>query len=263
MTIFRNVFQKHLEQQGKAPDPGGVAVDLPDHVAVDMPPPPEAALPTVSLPTAQSHGLPPPMSGAKPAAASPDVPRAEPDDDISARAAEAQRLIAQTQASRSPVPDAAPADAAPGQASRARTRLLGFGGPDAGLVDPLDDLQDTPAEARFPCGWLVIIRGPGRGESFALYPGVAQIGRGADQSICLDFGDRAISREKHAVVAYDREAGQFYIGHGGKSNIIRLNDRPVLSTEEMSHGDVLRVGETALRFCAFCDATFRWEQEEV
>ena len=87
------------------------------------------------------------------------------------------------------------------------------------------------------------------------------IGRGDDQAICLDFGDTSISRDNHASIAFDDESGQFFLGHGGKSNIVRLNGRPVLSTEDLGNGDEIRLGETTLKFTAFCGPDFNWAAE--
>jgi pSer/pThr/pTyr-binding forkhead associated (FHA) protein len=70
----------------------------------------------------------------------------------------------------------------------------------------------------------------------------------------------AISRENHAAIAYDEEQSAFFIGHGGKANIVRLNGRPVLSTEELSTGDRIRIGETTLQFVAMCGPEFNWNQ---
>ena len=78
------------------------------------------------------------------------------------------------------------------------------------------------------------------------------------QTVRLDFGDTAISRENHAAIAFDDEQNAFFIGHGGKSNLVRLNDRPVLATEELTSGDIVSIGETSLRFIAFCSADFSW-----
>jgi len=75
----------------------------------------------------------------------------------------------------------------------------------------------------------------------------------------LDLGDTSISREQHAAIAYDEEANGFFLGHGGKSNIVRLNGRPVLSTEDLQNGDMIRIGETTLRFVALCGDAFVWE----
>lgn len=156
------------------------------------------------------------------------------------------------------VPAAAPR---PGRgARRVRTRMLGF---DQGLdaaTDPFAKQEpggNAPAKT-FPVGWMIVIDGPGKGHSFAMFNGVSTIGRGADQTVVLDFGDTSISREKHAAVAYDDEQNSFFLGHGGKSNIVRLNGRPVLSTEDLSHGDTIRIGETTLRFVALCGTEFSW-----
>ena len=92
--------------------------------------------------------------------------------------------------------------------------------------------------------------------------GVSQIGRGEDQAVRLDFGDTSISRNNHAAVAYDDEQGKFFLGHGGKSNLVRLNGRPVLSTEEMSNGDEIRIGETTLKFVSLCGENFTWKSSE-
>ena len=104
----------------------------------------------------------------------------------------------------------------------------------------------------------MIVSGPGRGTCYTLHSGVAQIGRGEGQAIRLDFGDTSISRENHAAIAFDPERGAFFIGHGGKANLVRCNDMPVLSTQELGAGDRIRVGETTLIFTPFCGPEFSW-----
>ena len=148
-----------------------------------------------------------------------------------------------------------------GNSSRAKTRLLGFATGAAG-ADPLARLSqaDDQEDTRFPVGWVVVVDGPGRGHSFQLSAGVSQIGRADDQNIRLDFGDGAISRHNHAAIAYDVEQNAFFIGHGGKANIVRRNNRPVLSTEELVAGDKIRVGETTLRFVPLCGSDFSWDE---
>jgi hypothetical protein len=147
------------------------------------------------------------------------------------------------------------------RAGRVKTRLLGFNQQDREAIDPLSAAAETTATAqreKFPVGWLVVVEGPGVGHSFSLFSGASMIGRGEDQVIRLDFGDTSISRQNHAAIAYDEEQNKFYLGHGGKSNIIRRNARPVLSTEELHHADLIRVGETTLRFVALCGSDFQW-----
>lgn len=148
-------------------------------------------------------------------------------------------------------------------AGRVKTRLLGFQADDNGPKDVFDETDkkakdDAAAPSQFPAGWIVVIDGPGRGSCFTLHSGVSQIGRGVDQAVRLDFGDTSISRNNHAAVAYDDEQGKFFLGHGGKSNLVRLNEMPVLSTEKMSNGDTIRIGETTLKFVAMCGEEFTW-----
>lgn len=157
-----------------------------------------------------------------------------------------------------------PAAAMPGRAGRSagrvKTRLLGFQADDEAKDVFANQAPGTaPVVAdKFPTGWIVVVDGPGRGASFSLHAGVSQIGRGEDQTVRLDFGDTSISRNNHAAVAFDEEQSKFFLGHGGKSNLVRLNGQPVLSTEEMVDGDEIRIGETSLKFIALCSDDFSW-----
>lgn len=153
------------------------------------------------------------------------------------------------------------------QATRVKTTFLGFD-----MADDFDDDDDddddivagiSSSEGKtFPTGWVVIIDGPGRGASFALGSGMNGIGRGEDQSICLDFGDTSISREGHLFIAYDEEEEEFLIGHGGKANLARLNGKPLLSTETLSDRDTIKLGGTTCMFIALCSEDFSWADQE-
>ncbi len=164
------------------------------------------------------------------------------------------------------VPLPAAGRGAGGRSGRVKTRILGFSSPSTASEDPFEKAASTPApaetSANFPVGWLVVVDGPGRGTSFTIFDGVTQIGRGEDQTVRLDFGDNSISRENHAAIAYDPEQQTFFIGHGGKANLVRVNNRPVLSTEELQSDDKVRIGETTLRFVAFCGHSFSWDRDE-
>jgi hypothetical protein len=146
--------------------------------------------------------------------------------------------------------------------SRVKTTFLGFERSDGRIEDVFQKVDEAAAATAtatlFPVGWLAIVEGPGRGHSIALQAGVSQIGRGEDQAIQLNYGDMAISRQNHAAIAFDHEDRRFYIGHGGKANIVRLNGKPVLSTETLEHGDRIKIGETTLQFAALCGADFHW-----
>jgi hypothetical protein len=173
-----------------------------------------------------------------------------------------------------PPPAAAEPAADPGarrRSSRSRTRILGFEMQPAAVVPLFDsgrmaDEGQPASKARvvqFPTGWVVVKSGPGRGAAFALGQGVSQIGRGADQTVALDFGDMAISRSAHAAVAYDGALHAFHIGHGGKSNLVRLNGKPLLSTELLADGDEIQIGETTLVLKVLCTPAFNWSATEA
>lgn len=131
---------------------------------------------------------------------------------------------------------------------RPKTRIHGYG-----------DAPASDAPAIVPVvGWLVVTEGPGRGAAMGLISGMNAVGRGDGNAVQIDFGDRAISREAHAYVIYDNEMRTFHVTHGGKTNLVRLNDAPVLAAEPLSHGDTLRIGATSLRFVALCGADFDW-----
>lgn len=149
------------------------------------------------------------------------------------------------------------------RAGRVKTRMLGFESVQDTEEDPFDKTQENNSspQIKFPVGWIVVVSGPGRGSSFSLFNGASQIGRGEDQAIKLDFGDNSVSRSNHAAIAYDDEQRAFFLGHGGKANLVRLNNKPVLSTEEISDGDLIRIGETTLRFVALCSDEFDWNVE--
>lgn len=140
-----------------------------------------------------------------------------------------------------------------------KTRMLGFNPETLGLSDPFNG-QSGGTVGRFPVGWMVVVGGPGLGSAFMLRDGVARIGRGEDQEVSLNFGDNAISRDNHVSVAFDAEEKAFYVGQSGRTNIARLNERPLLSTERLTSGDQIRIGETTLRFAALCGEDFAWSE---
>ncbi len=146
-----------------------------------------------------------------------------------------------------------------------KTRLMGFDTSDGRVVDLFgEDKTSTEINRiQYPVALVMVTKGPGLGECFAIKSGMSQIGRGEDQAIQLDFGDQAISRENHAAIVYDPKEHSFLLGHGGKSNIVRLNGKPVVSTSDLKNGDEVEIGETQLRFVAICSADFNWDIAET
>ena len=118
---------------------------------------------------------------------------------------------------------------------------------------PISDFSAEPV-----VGWLVVIDGPGRGQSLKLGYGVNTIGRGPDSRVSLDFGDEQISRQGHAMLTYDTKGRKFYIQHGGAANLTYLGDAPVLQPHEIKGREVIGIGNTILIFVPFCGPEFEW-----
>jgi hypothetical protein len=177
------------------------------------------------------------------------------------------------QAAAQPSALATAAPAEPRRPTRTKTRVLGFDAQPSAVVPLFEGMEIAPMPAApaapgkgyvmFPAGWLVVTDGPGKGASFALSQGVSQIGRSSDQTIALDYGDMAISRQNHAAIAYDPSSHQFHVGHGGKSNLVRLNGKPLLSTEVAGDGDEIQIGETTLVLKVLCTPAFNWSAVEA
>ncbi|MEL6751155.1 MAG: FHA domain-containing protein, partial [Pseudomonadota bacterium] len=108
--------------------------------------------------------------------------------------------------------------------------------------------------------WVVVTSGPGRGNSRAMRYGMNSVGRDSSERVALDFGDEAISREAHAYLVYDDQQQDYYIQHGGKSNLVRVNSKPVLAPVELVHGDRIEIGNTELMFVPLCSDTFNWNE---
>ncbi len=242
----------------------GPAGQDPDAAAAAAAPEPEAEASILPLRPAEPQPIREPIAeilrllpenAVKPAATIAAAPAVVP-----APAPSAARPEPQTTA---PEP-AAEVSSAPRRGSRVKTTFLGFERSDGRIEDVFTreaPAKDNTGRCEFPFGWVVIIKGPGRGTAIAIGAGVSQIGRGDDQAIQLDFGDNSISRNNHAAIAFDDEERKFYLGHGGKANIVRLNGKPVLSTEPLSDGDLIRIGETTMTFVAFCGEDFVWDTE--
>ena len=111
-------------------------------------------------------------------------------------------------------------------------------------------------------GWLVVVEGPGKGQTLQLGYGSNPLGRGATDRVKLDFGDDQISRNGHAVVTYDPRGRKFYVQHGGGTNLTYLGDQPVLAPAELPALGHIGIGNTILRFVPLCGAEFDWQDTE-
>ncbi|CAN0604259.1 unnamed protein product, partial [Ectocarpus sp. 12 AP-2014] len=110
-------------------------------------------------------------------------------------------------------------------------------------------------------GWLVVVDGPGRGTGIPFGAGMNAIGRGVDNAVVLDFGDEDIAEGPHAYIVYDEENRSFHITHAGQNSVVRLDDQPLLEAKHIDNGAQVRIGQTTLRFSAFCGPDFDWSND--
>ncbi len=107
-------------------------------------------------------------------------------------------------------------------------------------------------------GWLVCIEGADRGNDYRIRIGYNQIGRGENMDICIR-GDVQISREKHALIAYDDKEKVFFFGPSEGRNIVRLNGKLVMIPTQLQPYDILTIGESRLIFVPLCGEHFEWD----
>lgn len=107
-------------------------------------------------------------------------------------------------------------------------------------------------------GWLVCIGGPVRGVDFRIHAGYNYIGR--DSGDIHIKGDQQISRENHAMIAFDNSDNTFFVGPAAGRNLIKVNGKTVINAIEIHRGDVISIGTTKLIFIPLCGEDFSWGQ---
>ena len=123
--------------------------------------------------------------------------------------------------------------------------------------------QPAPAseagEADPVVGWLVVMAGPGRGNSVRLGYGQNSVGRDREERVRVDFGDGSISRKRHCYVIYEPRKRQFILRAGDSANLTYLNGELVSETMPLEGGNLIEIGKTTLKFVPFCGAGFDWQ----
>ena len=152
-----------------------------------------------------------------------------------------------------------PKTTAPGAAMGATTPVDGRSG---GFATPFSVPTQAAVDLRHGSGsepvvgWLVCIEGPMRGQDFRIRDGYNFIGR--EEGDIRIKGDNAISRQKHAVVAFYSKRNSFHVGPADGRNIIELNGEPVFNHVQMENFDVITVGNTKLMLVVLCGDRFNW-----
>lgn len=105
-------------------------------------------------------------------------------------------------------------------------------------------------------GWLVCIDGPVRGTDFRIHAGYNYIGR--EVGDIHIHGDNQISRQNHAMIAFDSSELTYYVGPSAGRNLIKVNGKTVLNAVEIHNYDVISIGTTKLMFVGLCGEHFTW-----
>ena len=107
-------------------------------------------------------------------------------------------------------------------------------------------------------GWLVCVEGPAKGNDYKIHTGYNYIGR--DTGDIAIKGDQQISRQNHAMVAYDESDRAYYVGPSAGRNLIKVNGKTVLNPVELKSFDKISIGATKLVFVALCGEQFSWSE---
>jgi len=107
-------------------------------------------------------------------------------------------------------------------------------------------------------GWLVCFEGPAKGNDYSVRAGYNYIGR--DIGDIAIKGDQQISRQNHAMIAYDESERAFYVGPSAGRNLIKVNGKTVMNPIDVKSYDVISIGATKLVFVALCGEKFSWSE---
>lgn len=110
-------------------------------------------------------------------------------------------------------------------------------------------------------GWLVCVKGEDAGKDYPLHTDKNFIGRAANSDICLSK-DKAVSRDRHAIIIYEPRGNVFFAQPGESSKLYYINGQVVLGNVELHAYDRISLGETELVFVPFCGEHFMWKNPE-
>lgn len=133
--------------------------------------------------------------------------------------------------------------------------------PDAFVPTVAGDMLSNGNSADPVVGWLVCIEGPSQGEDYRVHAGYNYIGRNTGD-ICIR-GDNQISRQNHAMIAFDSSEMLFFVGPASGKNLIKVNGKTVFNPVEIHSYDTISIGTTKLIFVALCGERFSWATREI
>jgi hypothetical protein len=109
-------------------------------------------------------------------------------------------------------------------------------------------------------GWLVCVEGPDRGRDFRIKAENNSIGRSPTMDICVS-GDPRISRDNHAMLAFEPRNAEFRLIAGAARGLTYLNGKMVDASVVLQPYDTIELGDSKLTFVPFCGERFRWPEK--
>ena len=76
--------------------------------------------------------------------------------------------------------------------------------------------------------------------------------------VCIP-GDATVSRDNHAIIAYDTLERIFYFAPASGGSIVRVNGKAVLGNVELKAYDRITIGQSQFLFIPFCGEKYEWE----
>lgn len=119
----------------------------------------------------------------------------------------------------------------------------------------------APGQTDPVVGWLVCVEGSNRGADYRIHSGYNYIGRETGD-ICIR-GDDQISRQSHAMIAFDSSELTYFFGPASGRNLIKVNGKTVLNAVEIKNYDRISIGATQLVFVALCGPQFSWDEGQA
>ena len=110
-------------------------------------------------------------------------------------------------------------------------------------------------------GWMVCVKGEDAGKDYPLHTDKNFIGRAANSDVCLSK-DKAVSRDRHAIIIYEPRGNVFFAQPGESSKLYYINGQVVLGNVELHAFDRISLGGTELVFVPFCGEHFMWKNPE-
>lgn len=109
-------------------------------------------------------------------------------------------------------------------------------------------------------GWLVCIDGPDKGRDFRIKAEKNFIGRSTEMDVCIS-GDSRISRDNHAIVAFEPRNVEFRLYTGDARGLVYLNGHMVDVPTVLKPYDEIELGDSKLLFVPFCGERFKWSEK--